>query len=137
MAVSGWPPGEADIYLPILLETFDRGGYFDAAFDGERLAGAAVVDPRPRGKLGELVQLEFFHVSRPYRKAGLGSALFERAELAAVAFGARGLYISATPSENTVNFYMARGAVPVTEPDPELFALEPEDIHLEVHFPGG
>ena len=81
-----------------------------------------------------MAQLEFFHVSRPYRKTGLGSALFERAKVAAVAFGARGLYISATPSENTVDFYRSRGAELVTEPDPELFALEPEDIHLELRF---
>lgn len=96
----------------------------------------AAVDPRPRGAAGELVQLEFFHVSRPYRKAGLGSALFERAKAAAVAFGAQGLYISATPSENTVNFYMAKGCVLSPRPDPELFALEPEDIHFELHFGG-
>jgi predicted N-acetyltransferase YhbS len=132
--VSGWPPGESDLYLPILLDTHDRQGYFEAAFDGDRLAGVAVVDPRPRGAHGELVQLEFFHVSRPYRKAGLGSRLFESAKVAAVAFGARGLYISATPSENTVNFYRAKGCVLSPQPDPELFALEPEDIHLELHF---
>lgn len=133
----GWPPGESDIYLPILIETFDRGGYFDAAFDGEKVVGVAVVDPRPRGAAGELVQLEFFHVSRPYRKAGLGSALFERAKTAAVACGAQGLYISATPSENTVNFYIARGCVLSPQPDAELFALEPEDIHFELHFADG
>lgn len=135
-AVTGWPPGEADIYLPILLETFERGGYFDAAFDGERLAGLAVVDPVRHGGSGELVQLSFFHVGRPYRKMGLGSELFEGARLAAVAFGARGLYISATPSENTINFYLARGCALSPQPDPELFALEPEDIHLELHFAG-
>ncbi len=133
----GWPPGESDIYLPILIETFDRGGYFDAAFDGEKVVGVAVVDPRPRGAAGELVQLEFCHVSRPYRKAGLGSALFERAKTAAVAFGAQGLYISATPSENTVNFYIAKGCVLSPQPDAELFALEPEDIHFELHFADG
>jgi hypothetical protein len=40
------------------------------------------------------------------------------------------MYISATPSENTVNFYLRRGAVVTSEPDPELFEFEPEDIHF-------
>jgi hypothetical protein len=41
------------------------------------------------------------------------------------------MYISATPSENTVNFYMRLGCEIASEPDPELLAREPEDIHLE------
>ena len=45
--------------------------------------------------------------------------------------GAKKLYISATPSENTVNFYLHLGCVLAKEMDPELFELEPEDIHLE------
>jgi hypothetical protein len=44
---------------------------------------------------------------------------------------ARRLYISATPSENTVNFYLRQGCVLARQIDPELFELEPEDIHLE------
>jgi hypothetical protein len=45
--------------------------------------------------------------------------------------GAKRLYISATPSENTINFYLRRGCVVAAEVDPHLFELEPEDIHLE------
>jgi hypothetical protein len=41
------------------------------------------------------------------------------------------MYISATPSENTVNFYQYLGCVLTEEVDAELFELEPEDIHLE------
>ncbi len=52
--------------------------------------------------------------------------------LSAQNFGADKLYISATPTKNTVEFYLKRGAVPVIEPDPGLFADEPEDIHLEL-----
>ena len=40
------------------------------------------------------------------------------------------IVVSATPSQNTVRFYMGRGYQPMAEPFPELFALEPEDIHL-------
>jgi len=44
--------------------------------------------------------------------------------------GARQMYVSATPSENTIHFYQRRGCLLAALPDPELFALEPEDIHL-------
>lgn len=42
-----------------------------------------------------------------------------------------GADISATPSENTVNFYRNLGCEVTSEIVPELFELEPEDIHLE------
>jgi len=61
----------------------------------------------------------------------LGTQLFERAKAAARERGARRLYISASPSENTVNFYLRLGCEVAAAPDPELFELEPEDIHLE------
>jgi hypothetical protein len=41
------------------------------------------------------------------------------------------MVVSATPSLNTVRFYIGQGYAPMEEPLPELFALEPEDIHLE------
>jgi predicted N-acetyltransferase YhbS len=31
--VPGWPPGEAEKYTPILLDSFDRGGWFHGLFD--------------------------------------------------------------------------------------------------------
>jgi len=49
--------------------------------------------------------------------------------------GAKRLYISATPSENTVNFYRYLGCVVTGEIDQELFDLEPDDIHLEYTIP--
>jgi hypothetical protein len=60
----------------------------------------------------------------------LGKRLFDLARAVARERGARQLYISATPSENTVNFYLRLGCQVAEEPDPELLALEPEDIHL-------
>lgn len=128
--VRGWPPGEAEKYTPLLQSCYDRGGVFTAAFDGRTLAGVAVLDTLWRGPGRDLLQLEFLHVSRPYRGQGLGRRLFAQAQAAARARGARGLYVSATPSTHTVAFYRDLGCEPIAEPDPELFALEPEDIHL-------
>lgn len=129
--VPGWPPGEPEHYAPILLDCYDHGGSAWGAFEGERLVGAAVLEARFIGRSQETLQLKFLHVSRDYRKHGLGASLFAKAAEKAKSLGAGKMYISATPSENTIDFYRRRGCVLATEVDPELFALEPEDIHLE------
>lgn len=128
--VRGWPPGEAEKYTPLLLACYDRGGSFTGAFDGAALAGAAAVDALWRGPRGDLLQLEFLHVGRAYRGQGLGRRLFAHAQAIAQARGARGLYVSATPSRHTVDFYRSLGCQVTATPAPGLFALEPEDIHF-------
>jgi predicted N-acetyltransferase YhbS len=129
--MSGWPPGEAELYDPLLLECYDRGGWFYGLFDQEQLVGVAVLDNKFIGKRGDLLQLKFMHVSRLHRNQGLGHRLFALSAVKAREHGALGLYISATPSQNTVDFYLRLGCLVTADPDPELFALEPEDIHLE------
>jgi predicted N-acetyltransferase YhbS len=129
--MTGWPPGEAEIYTPLLLDCFDRGGWFHGVFDDGKLVGVVVLENKFIGRCKDLLQLKFLHVSSGYRGQGLGLRLFDLARARARGQGAKGLYISATPSENTINFYLRRGSLVTKEPDAELFALEPEDIHLE------
>lgn len=129
--IPGWPTGEPEKAMPLLEASFDRGGVFLGVFDGPRLVGAAVIDTRRLGPASDLVQLSFLHVGRDHRGLGLGTELYEAAHRVAAEFGAAGLYVSATPSENTVDFYRRRGCSVTPDPDPELLALEPEDIHLE------
>jgi hypothetical protein len=40
------------------------------------------------------------------------------------------LYVSATPSESALGFYRSLGARLADPVDPDLFAREPEDVHL-------
>ena len=129
--IQGWPPGEAELYTPILLDCYERGGTFWGAFENNLLVGTAILENKFIGARSDRLQLKFLHVSRDYRKHGLGSALFQMAVERARSLGAKKLYISATPSENTVNTYIRLGCVLAAEPDPELFDLEPEDIHFE------
>ena len=132
----GWPPNEAEHYTPILTDCFDRDGFFWGAFDDDgRIIGVSVLESKFIGSKRDTLQLKFLHVSHGIRKQGLGTRLFNLAVEKAKSLGARKLYISATPSENTVNYYMKLGCVLATEVDPELFALEPEDIHLEYVIP--
>jgi predicted N-acetyltransferase YhbS len=132
--VPGWPSGEPEKYTPILLDCFDRGGWFHGAFDEKALIGAVVLENRFIGRHKDQLQLKFLHVSCSYRNRGLGAKLFELAKATASERGATRLYISATPSENTVNFYSRLGCSVATELDPELLELEHEDIHLELEI---
>jgi predicted N-acetyltransferase YhbS len=133
--MAGWPPGEEDRYQPILDDCFDRGGALWGAFDGSRLAAAAILESRFIGKKRDQLQLKFLHVSRPYRGTGLGRVLFVQAVEKARELGAGSIYISATPSANTVDFYRHLGCVLTPEVDPALYELEPEDIHLAYTIP--
>lgn len=133
--VQGWPPGEAEHYGPILLDCFDHGGACYGAFDGGALIGVVMLEGRFIGRARDQLQITFLHVSRRSRRAGLGCALFEMAVARARELGARRLYISATPSENAIDFYRRRGCRVTEDVDAALFALEPEDIHLEFDIP--
>ena len=131
----GWPDGEPEHYGPLLLDCFDQGGTCYGAFEDATLVGAAVLESRPIGAARDRLQLKFLHVSQGRRRAGTGRALFEKSAVRARELGARWLYISATPSENTIDFYLRRGCRLAGEVDPVLFELEPKDIHLvsELH----
>jgi predicted N-acetyltransferase YhbS len=131
----GWPPNEAELYTPILLDCFDRGGYFWGAFEEDKIVGVSVLESKFINSHHDTLQLKFLHVSHGVRKQGLGARLFHLAAEKAKSLGARKLYISATPSENTINFYTRLGCALATEIDAELFALEPDDIHLEYTIP--
>jgi predicted N-acetyltransferase YhbS len=129
--MQGWPPGEAEHYTSILMACFDGGGMFWGAFENGKLVGTGILESKFIGAKHDTLQLKFLHVSSSQRKQGLGTKLFKLAVEKARSLGARKLYISATPSENTIKYYTRLGCVLATEIDPELFALEPEDIHLE------
>jgi predicted N-acetyltransferase YhbS len=133
--MQAWPPGEPELYGPMLLDCFDRGGAFYGAFDDETLIGATVLDSRFIGRGQDRMQLKFLHVGRAHRRMGLGRTLFEKAVARARELGARRLYISSTPSENTVQFYLRRGCRVTDDVDAALFELEPEDIHMELQIP--
>jgi GNAT superfamily N-acetyltransferase len=128
---SSWHPDFIASSTPDFERVWDTGGQFWGAFDGATLAGIAVLLVEPIGEPPDMVQLEFLHVSRPYRNRGLGRRLFLHAAEQARRLGARRLYISATPSRHTVSFYTGIGCYLSPQPVPALLEREPEDIHLE------
>ncbi|HEX4746316.1 MAG TPA: GNAT family N-acetyltransferase [Gaiellaceae bacterium] len=97
------------------------------AFEGERLVGVGVVVTTTRPGMA---QLAFLHVTDGRRARGIGGLLSDELERIARDAGAASIVVSATPSVNTVDFYRHRGYEPMAEPLPELFEVEPEDVHL-------
>ncbi len=128
--VPPWSPDRVEYFRRRLAEELTLGGRAVGAFDGGRLAALAVLGHAPWGEGHDYVPLLFLHVSRQYRRRGLASALMEEVKRAAKECGAKSLYISATPSGSALGFYFSRGARLAPEVDPELYSLEPNDIHL-------
>lgn len=127
----GWPVGESEENVLALEKCLRRGGWLYGVFDGQALVAAVVVDNRVIHNQGlSMRQLKFLHISRDYRGQGLGVKLFALACEQGRRFGAEALYVSATESRNTVEFYQRQGCRLVDQADPELFDQEPRDIHL-------
>jgi GNAT superfamily N-acetyltransferase len=108
----------------------DAGGAGVAACAEAQLAGVAVLGGAPVGERPEVLQLAMLQVGRPYRRWGIASRLLAEMRGEAARRGARRLYISATPADSALGFYLAHGARLAEPPDPGLLALEPEDVHL-------
>jgi predicted N-acetyltransferase YhbS len=105
----------------------EKGGVMFGAYRGDRLVGVAIVRPRLRDAMA---QLAFLHVSRNFRRLGIARQLMEEACDIARSAGARRIYVSAVPTSSSVGFYLAQGCHLAEEVDPELYALEPDDIHM-------
>ena len=98
------------------------------AFDKELLVGLVVYSPRLTTGMAQLAAL---FVSKDHRRQGIAAqALRGEAGRQAKRDGHARLYVSATPSESAVSFYQRQGFVPTQDTNAELYALEPEDIHM-------
>ena len=89
--IKEWPP------------ILENDGVLVGAFDGDLLVGFAILRP----KLTEIItDLAALYVSREYRRHGLGTKLITEIILLVREIGAKSLYVSATPSESAVGFYL-------------------------------
>lgn len=107
------------------------GGIALGAFANGQLVGIGIVRPHIRPGIA---QFAFLHVSNGHRAKGIGRHLGEELERLARQAGDTTMVVSATPSLNTVRFYLRQGFEPTAEPLPELYELEPDDVHLEKHL---
>ncbi|MGC4191460.1 MAG: GNAT family N-acetyltransferase [Thermomicrobiales bacterium] len=130
ISVPGWNPATAPDYPRRIREVLSSGGVAFGAYDGTHLVGIGVLDVLPVGGDPAVMALDLLHVGAGHRGRGIGKQLTALIVERARALGATALYISATPTWNTVDAYLRMGAWVLASPDPEKFALEPEDIHL-------
>lgn len=131
-SASAWDPeGHGEHSVAAQVHTLEHyvevGGVALGAFASGRLVGIGVVVAHLRPTIA---QLAFLHVSAPWRGTGIGSRLSEQLEQIARTAGDSEMVVSATPSANTVRFYLGRGFQPMAEPLAELFELEPDDVHM-------
>lgn len=129
--IPDWFPGEGphhvDTHIADMVPALDAGGILLGAFEGDRVAGLAIVVPSFQE---QMAWLAFLHVSRPYRRRGVGAMLWNEASGLARAADATTMYVSAIPSGPAVDFYVRQGCRPTDEPHPALLAKEPDDLHL-------
>jgi GNAT superfamily N-acetyltransferase len=110
-----------------LRERIESGDVAMGAFDDGLLVAYAVLHP---GLTQGMAQLAELFVSRVHRKLGIARRLVERLIERARMEGATRLYVSSAPSESAVGFYLSQGFRLTPEPDPDLYRLEPDDIHM-------
>ena len=113
------------------IEDYDDDGTFIGAFDGDKLVGFGGISGKLIGENKDMLQLTSLFVSNKYRKKGIGRQLICMLKERAKQSGAAKLYVSATPSKNTVDFYRVAG-FDLTTPIKEFFEDEPEDIHMDM-----
>jgi predicted N-acetyltransferase YhbS len=130
--IGPWSEHQLVDHTKFLTELFDRGGYIYGMFKDDKMIGIMALDCDFIGKKKDQLQMAFLHVDKNYRNRGIGEKLMSKAKEKAKKLGAKSLYISATPSLNTVRFYFSLGCELASEINPELYELEPEDIHLEL-----
>lgn len=128
--VPKWNRDQVLIHISDLTELYNKGGFIFGAFDGSKIAGVISLDNELIGKHKDHLNLAGFWVSNQYRNKGIGEKLVELVVEKAMEIGAVMLYVSATPSQNTVNFYLKRGFKLTDEIIEKLYELEPEDIHM-------
>jgi len=132
--IKGWDPSELEQSIKHLYDIYDRNGTLLGAFDGNKLVAISALDSEFIGRKKDQLQLYFHHVDSHYRHSGIGGKLLKKMMERAKKLGAKKLYISATPSKNTIDFYMHMGCRLASELNPKLYRLEPEDIHLELNI---
>jgi ribosomal protein S18 acetylase RimI-like enzyme len=108
----------------------NNGGYAVGAYDHGQLVGFGVLGNKFRGKNKDQLHIDMLYVSKDYRRQGIGRQLMNELSTKAINRGAKYLYISSTETQSAVHFYQGIGSELVEEVDPELFELEPHDIHM-------
>ena len=97
------------------------------ALEGEKIIGFLSL---VKELVSERMILDLIQVDTDFRGQGIGRMLWEKAVEEARLNGARELYISACPSEETIRFYRAMGAEVTDNPIMTIAKDEPNDLQM-------
>ena len=93
-------------YLAGLVQS---GGCVLGAFTDDKLTGFLALDNTPGGPKEQYRNLSMLFVDTQYRHRSVGRYLFDECVKEAAEMGAKKLFISSIPAEETVAFYLAMG----------------------------
>jgi ribosomal protein S18 acetylase RimI-like enzyme len=105
------------------------GGAAFGAFGADRVVGFSVLRSFLTATAAQLAGL---YVDRVWRRCGVATALVDAVIASAREKGSTNLYVSSSRYESAVEFYLGLGFEPLNTPHPELFELEPSDIHMSL-----
>ena len=97
------------------------------AFDQGKLVGFSVYR---RYLTDDMAQFAILHISKRYRRRGIGKQLSEKVIEKARMDGVRHIYLTSTPTKITVDFYIGLGFKLAKQVNKHLYEMEPEDIHM-------
>jgi GNAT superfamily N-acetyltransferase len=126
-----WHKADIVSLVDKLTYTLRSGGIVLGAFIDQCLVGFASLEYDSFGPDYEYIQLSNLYVSYGHRKKGIGRTLFSMACKAAKRMGARKLYISAHPAEETQAFFKAVKCAEAVHCNMRLLAQNPYDCQLE------
>lgn len=122
-----WSDAYRERFKRELREHLDEGFAVIGAFDGTTLVGLAIFQPLLAPGRSCFLGL---WVSASHRRCGVASGLADRIVELARQLGSSSIYVSACPSESAVGFYRSQGFQPTEDVHEEMYAREPEDIHM-------
>jgi ribosomal protein S18 acetylase RimI-like enzyme len=128
-----WSEEQVRHHTEAAAAVLEAGGSVFGAFDGDLLVGFATLRPDLEPGTAQLADLQ---VSLSHRRRGIALRLVAEVLRGAREAGASRVYVSACPSESAVGLYESLGFEVAQKVHPELFALEPEDIHMTLDLAG-
>ncbi len=120
-------PNYCDTYYDTWRDALESGAEAFGAFDEEQLSGIVILYPNLEPETEQLLAL---YVDSNHRMSGIAKSLYLKAEDAAKSRKSKTLYVCATPTDSSVNFYLSQGFEPTATPNTGLFEKHPEDIHM-------
>lgn len=116
-----------DRYFDEWKKALAEGSEFYGAFEGDQLAGFAILNPHLEPGVEQLLAL---YVDSDHRMSGIAKSLYMETLDAARSRKSKTLYVCAKPTDSSVKFYLSQGFDPTPDPNKALFEKQPQDIHM-------